>query len=76
MFELALFAGGVLCTLFVVFLKHFKSFSLFCLKRVNVVMSFGNYFVVFAGRAVLCLVRSTVYIVAGCPNWVNCLSAL
>ena len=63
MFELALFAGGVLCTLFVVFLVYFKSVSLFYLKGVNVIMSLWSYFVVFAGPALYCYVWYEVWFI-------------
>jgi hypothetical protein len=66
MFELALFACGVLCTLctlFVVFLMYFKSVSLFYLKLVNVIMSLWSYFVVFAGHALYCYVWYEVWFI-------------
>lgn len=63
MFELALFAGGVLCTLFVGFLMYFKSISLFYLKRVNIIMSLWSYFVVFARHALYCYVCYEVWFI-------------
>jgi hypothetical protein len=39
--ERELFAGGVSCTLFAVFV-YFKSVSLFYLKRVNMMMEMGR----------------------------------
>jgi hypothetical protein len=63
MFELALFAGGVLCTLFAGFLMYFKSVSLFYLKHVNVIVSLWSYFVVFAGYALYCYVCYEVWFI-------------